>query len=162
MSSCPRMRFSPSGRGRTHSGPNDCTTYGTCLGSASGAMGYGLPAAVTAKLLHPEREVVAFAGDGCFLMNGQELATAVQNKLGLTVVVINNETYGVIRDHQRREFPGRPVATALHNPDFAALARAYGAFGATVATPEELRAAWAERPGGDVPSLIEIQVPRDL
>lgn len=141
---------------------HDYTTYGTCLGSASGAMGYGLPAAVTAKLLHPEREVVAFAGDGCFLMNGQELATAVQNKLGLTVVVINNETYGVIRDHQRREFPGRPVATALHNPDFAALARAYGAFGATVATPEELRAAWAERPGGDVPSLIEIQVPRDL
>lgn len=81
---------------------HDYTRYRTCLGSASGAMGYGLPAAVTAKLLAPEAEVVAFAGDGCFLMNGQELATAVQNKLGLTVIVINNEVYGVIRNHQRR------------------------------------------------------------
>lgn len=138
---------------------HDYTRYRTCLGSASGAMGYGLPAAVTAKLLQPEREVVAFAGDGCFLMNGQELATAVQNDLDLTVIVINNEVYGVIRDHQRREFPGRPVATELRNPDFAALARAYGAFGAKVTTPEELRAAWAARPGAGVPSLIEIQVP---
>lgn len=98
---------------------HDYTCYGTCLGSASGAMGYGLPAAITASLLRPEREVVAFAGDGCFLMTGQELATAVQNNLGLTVVVINNDVYGVIRDHQRREFPGRPVATDLSNPDFA-------------------------------------------
>lgn len=140
---------------------HDYTRYRTCLGSASGAMGYGLPAAVTAKLLAPEAEVVAFAGDGCFLMNGQELATAVQNKLGLTVIVINNEVYGVIRNHQRREFPGRPVATELANPDFAALARAYGAYGATVNAPEELAEAWANRPTDGTPSLIEIRVPYD-
>ncbi|WP_425308683.1 thiamine pyrophosphate-dependent enzyme [Ammonicoccus fulvus] len=140
---------------------HDYTRYRTCLGSASGAMGYGLPAAVTAKLLSPEAEVVAFAGDGCFLMNGQELATAVQNKLGLTVIVINNEVYGVIRNHQRREFPGRPVATVLANPDFAALARAYGAFGATVTAPEDFADAWRSRPTDGTPSLIEIRVPYD-
>lgn len=137
---------------------HDYTRYGTCLGSASGAMGYGLPAAITAKLLHPQREVVAFAGDGCFLMTGQEIATAVQNELDLTVLVINNDVYGVIRDHQRREFPGRPVATELRNPDFAELARSYGAHGATVTDPAQLRSAWAARPHG-VPALIEIQVP---
>lgn len=138
---------------------HDFAGYGTWVGSASGAMGYGLPAAVTAQLLNPGREVVAFAGDGCFLMNGQELATVVQNNLGLTIIVINNDVYGVIRDHQRREFPERPVATELANPDFAALARAYGAHGATVTNPDELRQAWADRPGGGTPSLIEIQVP---
>lgn len=137
---------------------HDYTRYGTCLGSASGAMGYGLPAAVAAKLRQPEREVVAFAGDGCFLMTGQELATAVQNDLAVTVLVINNEVYGVIRDHQRREFPGRPVATGLRNPDFAALARAYGAHGVTVTHPDQLRAAWAGRPVR-TPTLIEIQIP---
>ena len=129
------------------------------VSSQSGAMGYGLPAAISAKLAHPEREVVAFAGDGCFAMNGQELSTAVRYGLGITVVVVNNEVYGTIRGHQRREFPGRPSGTALQNPDFAALARAHGAHGATVSTPEEFASALDARPGGRTPSLIEVDFP---
>lgn len=140
---------------------HDYTRHRTFVGSASGAMGYGLPAAVTAKLLSPEAEVIAFAGDGCFLMNGQELATAVQNRLGITVIVINNGVYGVIRNHQRREFPGRPIATELANPDFDALARAYGAHGAVVTSPDDLAAAWRARPADGTPSVIEIRVPYD-
>lgn len=129
------------------------------LASRSGAMGYGLPAAITAKLVEPGREVVAFAGDGCFGMNGQELATAVRYGLGLTVIVVNNGVYGTILAHQRREFPGRPSGTALRNPDFAALARAHGAYGATATTPEEFAAALDARPGGPTPSLIEVAFP---
>ena len=98
----------------------------------SGSMGYGTPAAVAAKCLFPDREVIAFAGDGCFLMNGQEFATAVQYDLPIIVVVVNNGIYGTIRMHQEREYPGRVVATDLRNPDFAALARAYGGHGETV------------------------------
>ena len=104
---------------------------GTQLAPTSGSMGYGLPAAVAAKLRHPDRPVVCFAGDGCFLMTGQELATAVQYGLPVIVVVVDNGMYGTIRMHQEREHPGRVSGTALKNPDFAALARAYGAFGAT-------------------------------
>ena len=106
---------------------------GCQLAPTAGAMGYGVPAAVAASLRHPGRSVVALAGDGCFLMNGQELATAVQHGADMLVLVIDNGTYGTIRMHQAREFPGRPVATRLANPDFAALARAYGCWAATVA-----------------------------
>ncbi|PZQ60061.1 MAG: thiamine pyrophosphate-binding protein [Sphingomonas taxi] len=105
---------------------------GTQLAPTAGAMGYGTPAAVAAALRRPGRSVVAVAGDGDFLMNGQELATAVQHGANLLVIVVDNGAYGTIRMHQERAFPGRPAATALTNPDFAALARAYGATAETV------------------------------
>ena len=110
---------------------------GTQLAPTAGAMGYGLPAAVAASLRYPERQVVALAGDGCFLMNGQELATAVQHDANLLVLVIDNNGYGTIRMHQERTFPGRPTATALANPDFAALARAYGCWAETIERTED-------------------------
>ena len=95
-------------------------------------MGYGPPAAVAAALRHPDRSVVALAGDGDFMMNGQELATAVQYGCDLLVFVIDNGAYGTIRMHQEREYPTRVSGTTLHNPDFAALARAYGGWAETV------------------------------
>jgi acetolactate synthase-1/2/3 large subunit len=106
--------------------------YGTQLAPASGSMGYGVPAAVGMKRLAPERTVIAFAGDGDFLMTGQEFATAVQYDLPVIVIVVDNSMYGTIRMHQERHYPGRVVATSLHNPDFAAYARAFGGYGATV------------------------------
>ncbi len=102
------------------------------LAPTAGAMGYGVPAAVAASLRHPDRKVVALAGDGDFLMNGQELATAVQHGTDMIVLVIDNGGYGTIRMHQEREYPSRVSGTALRNPDFAALARAYGAWSETV------------------------------
>jgi acetolactate synthase-1/2/3 large subunit len=106
----------------------------TCqLAPTAGAMGYGVPAAVAASLRHPERNVVALAGDGDFLMNGQELATAVQHGCDMLVLVIDNGAYGTIRMHQEREYPTRLSGTSLKNPDFAALARAYGCWSETVA-----------------------------
>ena len=111
--------------------------FRTQLAPTSGAMGYGLPAAVAAKAVHPARTVVCFAGDGCFLMNGQELATAVQYGLAIIVIVVNNGMYGTIRMHQEREYPTRVHGTDLANPDFAALARAFGAWAETVETTAE-------------------------
>lgn len=104
------------------------------LAPTAGAMGYGVPAAVAAKLRAPDRPVVALAGDGDFMMNGQELATAVQHGADILVLVIDNGAYGTIRMHQEREYPARLSGTTLHNPDFAALARAYGAWAETVET----------------------------
>jgi len=117
------------------------------LAPTCGAMGFGVPAAIAAKLRLPERCVVAVAGDGDFLMNGQELATAAQYGLDLLVIVIDNGSYGTIRMHQEREFPGRVSATDLANPDFAALARAYGGWAARVETAEEFAAALEEAMG---------------
>ena len=108
--------------------------YGTQLAPTAGAMGYGVPAAVAAARRHPDRRVVALAGDGCFLMNGQELATAVAHDCRMLVIVVDNGTYGTIRMHQEREYPTRVSGTSLVNPDFAALARAYGGWAATVET----------------------------
>ena len=102
------------------------------IGPTSGSMGYGLPAAIAASQVFPKRTVVCFAGDGDFLMNGQEFATAVQYGLPIVVVLIDNGLYGTIRMHQEREFPGRVIASALRNPDFAAYARAFGGHGETV------------------------------
>jgi acetolactate synthase-1/2/3 large subunit len=102
------------------------------LAPTAGAMGYGVPAATAAALRHKDRQVVALAGDGCFLMNGQELATAVAHGADMLVLVIDNGAYGTIRMHQEREFPGRISGTELRNPDFAALARAYGCWAETV------------------------------
>ncbi|WP_370188873.1 thiamine pyrophosphate-binding protein [Qipengyuania sp.] len=117
--------------------------YPTQLAPTCGAMGYGVPAAVAAALRHPERTVVAVAGDGDFLMNGQELATAVQHGANLIVIVVDNSAYGTIRMHQEREFPGeeRISATRLANPDFAALAEAFGGWSARAATSEEFEVA---------------------
>lgn len=114
------------------------------LAPTAGAMGYGVPAAVAAALRHPERTVVALAGDGDFLMNGQELATAVQYGCDMLVVLVDNGAYGTIRMHQEREFPERVCGTSLHNPDFAALAVAYGGWARRVETTAEFNAALAE------------------
>lgn len=119
-------------------------TFPSQLAPTCGAMGYGLPAAIAAALRMPEVPVVAVAGDGDFLMNGQELATAAQHGASLLVLVVDNGAYGTIRMHQEREYPGRVSATALANPDFAALARSYGTWAARAETTEEFAAALAE------------------
>lgn len=131
---------------------------GTQLAPTSGAMGYGMPAAVAAKVVHPDRPVVCFAGDGCFMMNGQELATAVQHDLPVIVIVVNNGMYGTIRMHQEMHYPGRVSGTGLANPDFAALARSYGALGETVETTEQFAPAFERILASGKPGLIEIRI----
>ncbi len=110
---------------------------GTSLAPTVGSMGYGLPAAISAKLEHPERTVVCYAGDGCFQMNLQELGVAMQYRLGIVVLVFNNGIWGTIRAHQEREFPGRTIALGFENPEFAELARAYRGYGEVVASDAE-------------------------
>ncbi|RWO86219.1 thiamine pyrophosphate-binding protein [Mesorhizobium sp.] len=132
--------------------------FATQAAPTSGSMGYGTPAAVAAKELFPERDVIAFAGDGCFLMNGQEFATAVQYDLPIIVVVVNNGIYGTIRMHQEREYPGRVVATDLKNPDFAALARAYGGHGETVEKTADFAPAFERARASGKPSIVEIRL----
>jgi acetolactate synthase-1/2/3 large subunit len=121
-------------------------------------MGYGTPAAVAAKALFPDRTVIAFAGDGCFMMNGQEFATAVQYGLPIIVIVVNNGIFGTIRMHQEREYPGRVSGTSLHNPDFADLARAYGGHGETVLKTDEFAAAFERAKASGKPAIIEIKL----
>ncbi|MBB3053500.1 acetolactate synthase-1/2/3 large subunit [Prauserella isguenensis] len=132
------------------------TAYPSQAGTQSGAMGYGLPAAIAAKLAFPDRTVVAFAGDGCILMTGQELSTAVRYGLDIVVVVVNNSRYGTIRNHQEAAYPGRVVGTELVNPDFVALAGAFGAHGVRVHTPSEFRSALDACLDSGGTSLIEI------
>ncbi len=119
--------------------------FATQLAPTSGSMGYGVPAAVLAKRQQPDRVVVALAGDGHFLMNGQEFATAVQYDLAIVVILVDNGMYGTIRMHQERHYPGRVSATALRNPDFAAYARAFGGHGERVERTDEFGPA-LERP----------------
>lgn len=133
-------------------------TFRTQLGPTNGSMGYGVPAAIAAKLTHPERTVVAFAGDGCFLMNGQELATAMQYDANIIVLVVNNGMYGTIRMHQERRYPGRVSGTQLVNPDFAALARAFGAHGEIVEKTADFAPAFARAQESGRPALIEIRI----
>jgi acetolactate synthase-1/2/3 large subunit len=121
-------------------------------------MGYGLPAAVAAKLLHPQRTVVCFAGDGCFMMYPQELATAHQYGAAVIVIVVNNGRYGTIRMHQEREYPGRTHATELANPDFVALARAFGAHAERVGRSADFPAAFARARQAGGPALIELKM----
>ncbi|MFN2628549.1 MAG: thiamine pyrophosphate-binding protein [Gaiellaceae bacterium] len=128
------------------------------LAPTSGAMGYGVPAAVAAKAVEPERPVLCFAGDGDFLMSGQELATAVQYGLPIVVLVVNNGMYGTIRMHQERHFPGRVVGTDLVNPDFAAYARAFGAHGETVAETGAFAEAFERALAAGRPALVELQI----
>jgi len=132
--------------------------YRSQLAPTSGSMGYGTPAAVAAKRVHPERTVIAFAGDGCFMMNGQEFATAVQYSLAVIVIVINNAMYGTIRMHQEGRYPGRVSATTLENPDFAALARAYGGHGETVEATEDFTPAFERAIASGKPAIIEIRI----
>ena len=132
--------------------------YGTQLGPTSGSMGYGLPAAIAAKLRHPERIVVAFAGDGCFQMTSQEMATAVQAGAPVVVVVVNNGIHGTIRMHQERDYPGRAIATDIRDPDFAALARAHGGHGETVARTEDFAAAFEKAGAVRRPAIIEVKL----
>jgi acetolactate synthase-1/2/3 large subunit len=128
------------------------------LAPTSGSMGYGLPAAVAAKAVHPDRPVICFAGDGCFMMHGQELATAVQYGLNIIVLVVNNGALGTIRMHQENHYPGRVSATELVNPDFAALARAYGAFGEVVEDGADFAAVFARAQASGKPALIELRL----
>ena len=128
------------------------------LAPYSGSMGYGVPSAVAAKLVHPERAVVSWNGDGCFLMNGQELATAVQYGLAVVFVVIDNGMYGTIRMHQEREYPGRVVGTDLVNPDFAQLARAYGAYGETIASTDAFGPAFERALAVNRPALLHVKI----
>jgi acetolactate synthase-1/2/3 large subunit len=132
--------------------------FRTFVGPTNGAMGYGVPAAVAAKLTHPSRPVVCFAGDGGFLMTGQELATAVQYGANVVFLVINNGIYGTIRMYQEREYPGRYPATELRNPDFAAYARAFGAHGETVSRTEEFPEAFERALNAGVPAVIELRL----
>ena len=132
--------------------------FATQVAPTSGSMGYGLPAAIAAKLRHPERAVVCFAGDGCFQMTGQELATAVQYGAPVIVLIVDNGMYGTIRMHQERAFPGRVHATSLTNPDFAALARAYGGYGERVERDADFREAFARARNAGLPAVLHLVV----
>jgi acetolactate synthase-1/2/3 large subunit len=132
--------------------------YGSQLAPIAGSMGYGVPAAIAAKRLMPERTVIAFAGDGDFLMTGQELATAMQYALPIIIVIADNGMYGTIRMHQERHYPARVIGTELKNPDFAALARAYGAFGALVEKTADFTAAFDAALASGKPAVIHLKV----
>ena len=130
------------------------TQYGTQLAPTSGSMGYGLPAAVAAKRIHPDRTVVCFAGDGCFMMHGQEFATAVQYNLPIIVVLIDNGMYGTIRMHQEMHYPARPSATQLQNPDFSAYAQAFGGHGERIENTEEFAPAFERALQSGKPAIL--------
>jgi acetolactate synthase-1/2/3 large subunit len=134
------------------------TGFRTQLGPTSGAMGYAVPSAIAAKLVHPDRPVVAFAGDGDFLMTGQELATAAQYRLRVIFIVVNNGMYGTIRMHQERHYPGRVSGTDLTNPDFAALARAYGLHGEVVERTADFEPALTRALNAATAALLELRV----
>ena len=141
--------------------PNRFLQYrrpGRQLGPTSGAMGYGVPAAVAAKLVHPDRLVVGFCGDGGFMMTGQELATAALEGTGPIILVFNNSMYGTIRMHQERRFPGRVVGTALRSPDFLALAQAYGVFGASITSTADFAPALEKAASSSRASIIELKM----
>jgi len=132
------------------------------LAPTSGTMGYGLPAAVAAKLRYPERCVVAVTGDGDFLMTGQELATAMQYRSNIIVIVVNNSIYGTIRLHQEREYPGRVIGTDMVNPDFVLLAQAHGAHAERVVKTEQFETAFKRCLTVDKPALIEVQLDANI
>lgn len=132
--------------------------FKTQLAPVSGSMGYGFPAAIAAKLVHPERTVVCFAGDGCFLMASQEMATAVRYGLPVVIVLVNNDAYGSIRMHQERDYPGRAFATDLNNPDFVMLAQAYGAYAERVPSTEAFASAFERAQQSGKPALLELAI----
>ena len=130
----------------------------TQLAPVSGAMGYGIPAALAAQLLYPQRRVVAFAGDGCFQMSGHELGTARQAGLPILVILIDNGVHGAIRVHQERHFPGRPIGTDIVNPDFVAYARAYGAHAESVTATAEFPAALERALAAGTPAVLVLRL----
>jgi len=134
------------------------TGWRTQLAPTSGAMGYGVPAAIAAKLARPERTVVCFAGDGCFLMAGSELATAVQYNAPVIFIVVNNGMYGTIRMHQEKHYPGRISGTELANPHFAAYARSFGALGEIVEDTAQFGPAFDRCVAANRPALIEVRI----
>jgi acetolactate synthase-1/2/3 large subunit len=134
---------------------------GTQLAPTSGSMGYGLPAAIAAKLIDPSRTVVCIAGDGDFMMTGQELATAAQYQAAIIVLVINNGMYGTIRMHQERHYPERVIATDLFNPDFVALAKSYGAHSELVTRTEDFAAAFERAQASRRLAVLELRVDPD-
>jgi acetolactate synthase-1/2/3 large subunit len=135
--------------------------FRTQLGSTNGSMGYGYPAAVAAKLATPNRTVLGLCGDGDFLMNGQEIATAAQYGAAFVALVVNNGMYGTIRMHQEREYPGRVSGTELKNPDFAAYARAFGGHGETVERTEDFAPAYQRAAASGKPALVELRIDAD-
>ena len=134
------------------------TQYGTQLGPRSGSMGYGVAAAVAAKLVHPDRIALCFTGDGDFVMSSPEFATAVQYDLPIVVLLVNNGMYATIRMHQERTFPGRVIGTDLRNPNFPALAQAYGGHGERVERTEDFEAAFGRALESGKPALLELPV----
>ena len=132
-------------------------SYRTQLAPTSGSMGYGLPAAVAAKLNHPDREVVCLAGDGCFQMTMQEFGTAFQYGAKIIVIVVNNGVYGTIRMHQQRDYPDRPSATTMLNPDFASLATCYGCNSEVVTETQDFEAAFARAQSSETSTIIELR-----
>lgn len=156
----PRDAILCNGAGNYAAWPNRFYRYHmprTQLAPTSGAMGFGFPAGIAAKAIYPDREVIAVAGDGCFLMTGQELATAVQYNIRLVTLVIDNSAYGTIRMYQERDYPGRVMATRLRNPDFAEYARAFGAWGVTVERTEDFTEAFAAARASSVPALVHVK-----
>ncbi len=135
--------------------------YRSGLAPTSGSMGYGLPAAIAAKLADRSRTVVNFAGDGCFMMTSQELATCIQYDLAIVTVVVNNGMYGTIRMHQEREYPARVIGTQLVNPDFAAFARAFGAHGETVTETAAFKPALERALKSGKPAIIEVKTDQE-
>jgi acetolactate synthase-1/2/3 large subunit len=135
---------------------------GRLVGPTSGAMAYSVPAAVAAALVHRDRLIIGCVGDGGFMMSGQEFATAVQHGAKPIILVFNNVSYGTIRMHQEREHPERVVGTDLVNPDFAALARAYGGHGETVTRTDEFAGAFERAVASGKAALIELKTDTDL
>jgi acetolactate synthase-1/2/3 large subunit len=135
--------------------------FASHIAPTSASMGYGVPAAVAMQRLHPDSLVLSINGDGDFLMNGQEFATAVQYGMPIVVIVCDNASYGTIRMHQEREYPGRVVATDLQNPDFASYARAFGGFGVAVEKTEDFPAAFAAARAAKKPAIIHVKISTD-
>jgi acetolactate synthase-1/2/3 large subunit len=169
MAQVPRDTIITNGAGNYATWAHRFYAYGpmrTQLAPTSGAMGYGVPAGVAAKIVDPGRTVVTFAGDGEFMMTGQELATAMQYGAGVIIIVFNNSMFGTIRMHQERTYPGRVSGTALHNPNFAALAQAYGAHGEVVEATAQfgpaLARALAHTRASNLPAVIELRYDGNL
>lgn len=160
----PRDAIICNGAGNYAAWPNRFYRYRmprTQLAPTSGAMGFGFPAGIAAKIMYPHREVIAVAGDGCFLMTGQELATAVQYNVKLVTLVIDNGSYGTIRMYQERNYPGRVMATQLRNPDFVEYAHAFGAWGVEVERTEDFAEAFAAARASSLPALLHIKTSVD-
>ena len=135
-----------------------CVNLWVRIAPVAGAMGFGLPAAIAAKALYTDRTVICFAGDGCFLMTSQELATAVQERVGVIIVVLNNNSYGTIRSQQEREFPGHRIGTDLVNPDFVDFARSFGARAERVTTVEEFEMVLRRHGADTLPTVVEVRL----